>query len=570
MRQLLLLPPVFLFLCLCLFLVHCKDDTTTKGSSIEIAAGDRSLRYEPDRQDSHSEYLDLTPNYEEEEWVQMARRRLDYIPNSHKYIIYKGVKGGSNENFTFANAKDEIACKATGDVIVVKKRIVLHLGQSGLGNRLLATVSAVVLSVIMDRVLVLDWGPNRGCAASYLDLFKAKPPNSHLLPLLNSQSHHEHVEGVQVRRGNKCYLNLDGHVDLKAHNGHKNRYAPFNVLKSPALFRQLDQECDVIDINSNLYFVHLLLNDKLDGEYRKYLHNKIFIRPFHNVVESIFHPRPEIQTKIDSVLQRLKGPKGDLKWLSIQARSKMMKGDDDTSLMSSLVCANYLLAKGVIDHVFFASDSEFFLKIVEQTIEKEHPGKLVTVRKKNLNQNSWSDNFAMRDSKADMEVAVVEWWLIGEADYCISPSIDDSTFSKTSIARGSCKFIDYWACVQCQYSALIYIHSLTKKDGPYKVPTEMMSKEHLLFMVKGMHRYEGDWLNPMIPYQTPEEAWAQVKIEKMKHYEKEQCLEPEEQLDKLHKTIQEYYVNPLDNKLEIQVMHTRHTNPRVAIQDPNL
>ena len=111
MRQLLLLPPVFLFLCLCLFLVHCKDDTTTKGSSIEIAAGDRSLRYEPDRQDSHSEYLDLTPNYEEEEWVQMARRRLDYIPNSHKYIIYKGVKGGSNENFTFANAKDEIACK---------------------------------------------------------------------------------------------------------------------------------------------------------------------------------------------------------------------------------------------------------------------------------------------------------------------------------------------------------------------------------------------------------------------------------------------------------------------------
>ena len=74
----------------------------------------------------------------------------------------------------------------------------------------------------------------------------------------------------------------------------------------------------------------------------------------------------------------------------------------------------------------------------------------------------------------------------------------------------------------------------------------------------------------MIPYQTPEEAWAQVKIEKMKHYEKEQCLEPEEQLDKLHKTIQEYYVDPLDNKLEIQVMHTRHTNPRVAIQDPNL
>ena len=47
-----------------------------------------------------------------EEWVETARRRLDYIPNSHRVIPYNDVNV-ANSNFTFASQKEEEACKGT-------------------------------------------------------------------------------------------------------------------------------------------------------------------------------------------------------------------------------------------------------------------------------------------------------------------------------------------------------------------------------------------------------------------------------------------------------------------------
>ena len=85
-------------------------------------------------------------------------------------------------------------------------------------------------------------------------------------------------------------------------------------------------------------------------------------------------------------------------------------------------------------------------------------------------------------------------------------------------------------------------------------------------MVKGVHRYEKDWLLPMIPYQTPEEAWAMVKVETMKNYETEQCLDAEERKDEYHKTIQKYYVDPVDESLEMKLKLGKNSNPRVTTE----
>ena len=54
-------------------------------------------------------YLDILGG---EEWVETARRRLDYIPNSHRVIPYKDVNV-ANGNFTFASQQEEKACKGT-------------------------------------------------------------------------------------------------------------------------------------------------------------------------------------------------------------------------------------------------------------------------------------------------------------------------------------------------------------------------------------------------------------------------------------------------------------------------
>ena len=45
------------------------------------------------------------------------------------------------------------------------KKLVIDVGQSGLGNRMLALVSALQLAIKMNRILELKWNKNRGCDA---------------------------------------------------------------------------------------------------------------------------------------------------------------------------------------------------------------------------------------------------------------------------------------------------------------------------------------------------------------------------------------------------------------------
>ena len=48
-----------------------------------------------------------------------------------------------------------------------------------------------------------------------------------------------------------------------------------------------------------------------------------------------------------------------------------------------------------------------------------------------------------------MQTAVLEWFMLGDADYCLSPSAEHSTFSKTAIARGNCVYLNYRSGDEC-------------------------------------------------------------------------------------------------------------------------
>ena len=92
-----------------------------------------------------------------------------------------------------------------------------------------------------------------------------------------------------------------------------------------------------------------------------------------------------------------------------------------------------MLATGEIGYVFIATDSQPLRRMAmsmitrsEQTvktIEKEEE------KKRNIDSNDIRDREGMKD-------AVKDWYLIGEANYCMSTSIDSSTFAKTAIVRG--------------------------------------------------------------------------------------------------------------------------------------
>ena len=90
------------FLWFYVIFVQCNEDEVSIG---QRSRNIRSLRYE-----TPEEVLEHLGSLKDEKWVKTARRRLDYIPNSHKLIPYENVHV-PNGNFSFATKQEEMACK---------------------------------------------------------------------------------------------------------------------------------------------------------------------------------------------------------------------------------------------------------------------------------------------------------------------------------------------------------------------------------------------------------------------------------------------------------------------------
>jgi hypothetical protein len=144
----------------------------------------------------------------------------------------------------------------------------------------------------------------------------------------------------------------------------------------------------------------------------------------------------------------------------------------DNSIELAFKCANMMLEKKYISYVFFAADNERLRTMAEQYISDQ----------KALVQISSKLQFSARDGGHDgdntdirtrdgMHAAVLEWYLMGEADYCITTS-PHSTFSKTAIVRGKCKVMSYHAGEDCD--------PLSQSSDKYDKPLE--DKESLLWV----------------------------------------------------------------------------------------
>ena len=74
-------------------------------------------------------------------------------------------------------------------------------------------------------------------------------------------------------------------------------------------------------------------------------------------------------------------------------------------------------------------------------------------------------------------------FVLGEADYCLSPSDELSTYSKTAIARSYCKYIDYQEGKHCDVSKattnteFLLRTTTTDEDYNFDIPTQLTSDE---------------------------------------------------------------------------------------------
>ena len=135
-----------------------------------------------------------------------------------------------------------------------RRKIILDVNRGGFGNRLLGLTSTAMLAVLLDRSLFLNWKDKPNCGARFTDLFvtdRNPEKNGVFFPLNVSDSdifppdkepNHEHLEHYE------CHIVLENRDDFQH----------FQLLWDRKLFQKLDQECEVIHIQTNQYFSPLL------------------------------------------------------------------------------------------------------------------------------------------------------------------------------------------------------------------------------------------------------------------------------------------------------------------------
>ena len=159
-----------------------------------------------------------------------------------------------------------------------KKKIIVDVNRCGLGNRMVSLVSTILMALIMDRSVELDWVKNRYCAASYSELFHSKSQDTlphNFRPFMYNVD--EKYPASQEKEESVCQIYFDQSLN----------YTHLSFLSEKALFDRLNAECTVIKIRANIYFSHLLLNDVIGSKLLQTFHSS---SPFQHISQIVFRP----------------------------------------------------------------------------------------------------------------------------------------------------------------------------------------------------------------------------------------------------------------------------------------
>jgi hypothetical protein len=352
-------------------------------------------------------------------------------------ILLSGVIHVENKNiFPLSKTEALVSRQLTSidEECLPKKKLIISLGKAGgLGSRMMAIASAAVMAAMTDRVLEVKWDPLPHCQETFDNLFRPRQPEYNI-QVLQYDGLPKSKFKSRAKEGTVCSLLLKGDTEKQVIH-----FLLINTMKG---LNRLNKECDQIVIESNLYFAHILLGPEM-GHFGQIM-RLILNNPFRHMSNIIFPSAGDIRMEVKAMKTKLTSGGGTNKWLSIHARGIFSHGTDSTG--KALECANALLAAGEIAHVFFATDSPDLQKFAQSKITV--PGALIVTDKDLPPLAPNGDSPGLRTTPG-IHDALVDWYLIGDADYCLSPSIDQSQFSKTAIARGTCQYLNYHLGADC-------------------------------------------------------------------------------------------------------------------------
>jgi hypothetical protein len=208
--------------------------------------------------------------------------------------------------------------------------------------------------------------------------------------------------------------------------------------------------------------------------------------PFKTILNKLFIPVKPILDKVTAIKNMLL----NFKWMAIHSRG-FYETNNQTG--RAIECALKLIDRNFIQAIYFATDTARMLDTATSMIPPKY---LYYLNKKLVDDRNGSaiDSFEIRNA---MEIALEEWFLIGEAvrriliiiqfniyiyiyicytknslkltydyfinqNYC-SISTSRSTFSTTAIIRGNCSYLPYYLGEKCSADISKYLRNNDKK-----------------------------------------------------------------------------------------------------------
>lgn len=293
-----------------------------------------------------------------------------------------------------------------------KKKVIIDVNTSGMGNRIFAIISGVALAMYLNRELEINWVNSESCQASYSDLFE----------ISENVMQQGALEPVQKVPLTECKLRLSQHK----------KFYHFWVLVDDELLQKLDKECDIIYALSNQWFAPIFYTRKMLDRNQTLLQRHP--HPFKSFMQCLFVPNSRILDDVAGLMERFKG----IRWLSVHARGFF---DGGKGTARTLQCAQRLIEKKVIQQVLFVTDSQELEALARRSIEPKY---LSLVEKQTVPPDIYKYNRTLEGNyiRDAMETALAEWFMIGEADFCMSPTFFTSTFTRSAMSRGKCKFMN--------------------------------------------------------------------------------------------------------------------------------
>ena len=85
-----------------------------------------------------------------------------------------------------------------------------------------------------------------------------------------------------------------------------------------------------------------------------------------------------------------------------------------------------------------------------------------------------------------METAVKDWYLLGKADYCMSTTMDLSTFSQTSLSRSTCTYLSFKMADRCNVTSDVDRKIITSLAHERIMAEPAISPKHRYYLWKSL------------------------------------------------------------------------------------